>query len=87
MNIALYAIIGIILLVLAGVQWYDLYQIEQGLKVGELSVVLVKIYDVAGKWGVAGFYGIFALYCFWRAYKIFKISSDMDDENLDDNND
>lgn len=53
-------------------QWYDLHQIEQGLKEGSLSIILHKIYEMAGKWGVALVYVPFATYCFWRAYVIFR---------------
>ena len=37
-------------------QWYDLSQIEQGLKEGGLSIILYKLYEICGKWGVSVLY-------------------------------
>lgn len=63
---------GLLFLGLAAYQWYDLYQIEQGLKEGSLSIILHKVYELAGKWGVALVYMPFSVYCFWRAYIVFR---------------
>lgn len=64
---------GFFFLGIAIYQWYDLYQIELGQKDGSLSIVLHKVYQLAGKWGVAAVYMPFCIYCFWRAYIIAKL--------------
>lgn len=63
---------GLLFLGLGIYQWYDLYLIEQGEKEGSLSIVLHQIYQIAGKWGVALVYMPFTVYCFWRAYIVYK---------------
>lgn len=74
--LVIFVFIGCLFLAIAGFQWYDLHQIEQGLKEGELPMILHTVYTMTGKWGVALVYLPFAAYCFWRAYSIFSTSKD-----------
>lgn len=68
--LAIFVFLGCLLLVTAAIQWYDLNLIEEGVKEGELPILLNGVYQVFGKWGVALTYVPFAGYCFWRAYSI-----------------
>lgn len=72
-QLAIILLFGFLFLGLGIYQWYDLNLIEQGKKDGSLSIVLHHVYQMAGKWGVALVYMPFAIYCFWRAYILFKI--------------
>lgn len=67
--------LGCLFLAIGGYFWWELYQTEQGEKDGMLPYVLLKIYEVAGKWGVAGFYFLFSAFCFWKAYSVKKAKS------------
>lgn len=71
-QLAITIFFGLFFLGVGVYQWYDLHLIEQGLKEGSLSIILHKIYEIAGKWGVALVYAPFAAYCFCRANVIFK---------------
>lgn len=73
-HIGVMILIGCVFLALGIHYWYDLYQVEQGLRPGQLPFVLMKIYEVAGKWGVGGFYWLFTIYCFYRAGKFIKLA-------------
>lgn len=83
-QLVIFIFLGCLFLSIGVFQWYDLHQIEQGLKEGNLSMILLKIYEMAGKWGVALVYMPFAGYSFWRAYNIFAISKNEEIED-DDN--
>lgn len=82
-QLAIFTFLGFLFLAIAAFQWYDLHQIEQGLKSGELSVILNTVYNMAGKWGVALVYVPFAAYCFWRAYAVYNIGSE---DEIEENN-
>lgn len=80
-QLALFTFLGFLFLAIGIFQWYDLNQIEQGLKEGELPLILHTVYNMAGKWGVALVYLPFAIYSFWRAYSIFSIAREDELEN------
>lgn len=84
-QLAIFIFLGFVFLAIGVFQWYDLHQIEQGLKEGNLSIILHKVYDMAGKWGVALVYMPFSGYCFWRAYNIF-IASGNEEIGEEENN-
>lgn len=67
--------LGCLFMAIGVYYWYELYQTEQGLKQGMLPYILLKIYEVAGKWGVAGFYFLFSAFCFWKAYSVKRANS------------
>lgn len=83
-QLVIFVFLGCLFLAIAAFQWYDLHQIELGLRTGNLSMILLKVYEMAGKWGVALVYIPFAGYSFWRAYSIFSISKNEEVEE-DDN--
>lgn len=64
-------------------QWYDLSQIEQGLKEGGLSIVLYKLYEICGKWGVSGLYVIIGIALVFFAIKKRKAIPHERDEDTD----
>lgn len=76
--------LGLVFLGIGIYNWYDLYQYEQGNRTTQLSFILAKIYNVAGKWGVAGFYSLFTVYCFWRAGVLIKLAKSYDESNEED---
>lgn len=74
--LVIFIFLGFLFIAIGAFQWYDLYQIEQGIKEGELPMLLHTVYTMAGKWGVAFVYLPFAGYCFWRAYSMFSVSQE-----------
>ena len=86
-HIAVTILIGCVFLAVGIYYWYDLHQVEQGLKQGQLPFILLKIYETAGKWGVAGFYSLFSVFCFWRAYSIKRRDNDNSYGYYSDNED